>query len=196
MSFHPVIRLPSKYEIFDFSESYDPNRLRGLYGVGKYNEDRRGMYTTELFSPGSDDARTIHMGVDIGAPVGTEVYAFDDGVIFMTALNPADGDYGGTLITEHALEGRKVWALHGHLSHASTSKWRGGEKFAKGDVLGWIGDEKENGGWNPHLHFQLSWNQPQTCPESSVREIASRRSVNFPTRASFSGRFTPTPPLP
>jgi murein DD-endopeptidase MepM/ murein hydrolase activator NlpD len=182
MSFHPVIKLPTEYDIFDFTKSYDPNRLRGLYGVGKYNEDRRGMYTTELFSPGSEDARTIHMGIDIGAPLGTEVHAFDDGVIFMTGVNAAPGDYGGTLITEHVFEGRPLWALHGHLSHASASKWRSGDRVRKGDVLGWLGDEKENGGWNPHLHFQLSWLKPEKCDLPGVVSAKDREKAlrDFP----------------
>ena len=174
MTFHPVIKLPTTYDIFDFSKSYDPNRLRGLYGVGKYNEDRRGMYTTELFSPDSADARTIHMGIDIGAPLATEVYAFDDGVIFMTGINPAAGDYGGTVITQHRFEGRNLWALHGHLSHASVAHRKAGEHFKKGDVIGWLGDEKENGGWNPHLHFQLSWIRPEKCDLPGVVSAKDR----------------------
>jgi murein DD-endopeptidase MepM/ murein hydrolase activator NlpD len=174
MSFHPVIKLPTKYDIFDFTKSYDPDRLRGLFGVGKYDEDRRGMYTTELFSPETENARTIHMGIDIGAPLGTEVHAFDDGLIFMTAINPSAGDYGGTIITEHVFEGRPLWALHGHLSHASVTHRQPHERFKKGDVLGWLGDEKENGGWNPHLHFQLSWIRPETCDLPGVVSLKDR----------------------
>ena len=35
-------------------------------------------------------------------------------------------------------------------------------KLKMGDVIGWVGDRTENGGWNPHLHFQLSRVQPTT----------------------------------
>ena len=174
MRFHPVIQLPTEYDIFDFSKSYDPQRLRGRYGIGKYDEDRRGMYTTELFEPDSENARTIHVGIDIGAPVGTTVYAFDDGVIFMTGINHQPGDYGGTVMTQHDFEGRSLWALHGHLSHASVAKWRAGDSVRKGDVLGWLGDEKENGGWNPHVHFQLSWIRPLVCDMPGVVSAKAR----------------------
>ncbi len=174
MIFHPVIKLPTEYDIFDFSKSYDPKRLRGLYGIGKYNEDRRGMYTTELFSPETADARTIHMGIDIGAPEATEVFAFDEGLIFMTGVNPAAGDYGGTIITEHLFNGQPLWALHGHLSHASVGLRAVGAKIKRGELIGWLGSEKENGGWNPHLHFQLSRLRPSRCDMPGVVSAKDR----------------------
>ena len=31
-----------------------------------------------------------------------------------------------------------------------------------GSILGWLGDRTENGGWNPHVHFQLSLVEPIT----------------------------------
>lgn len=168
--FHPVIKLPADYDIFDFTKGYDPDRVRGLYGVGRYDEDRKGMYTTELFK----GARTIHVGVDLAAPVGTDVYAFDDGIVFMTGINPAEGDYGGTVITQHVLDGQPIWALHGHLSHSSVSHRSVGSVLKKGDVIGWIGDEKENGGWNPHVHFQLSVERPSVCDLPGAVSIEDR----------------------
>lgn len=183
MAYHPVIELPADYDIFDFTNGYDPARLRGLYGIGKYDEDRVGMYNSDLFSAGaSDDARTIHVGIDIGAPVGTSVFAFDAGSIFMTGINAAPGDYGGTIITEHLFEGRRLWALHGHLSHASVGLRAAGARIERGDVIGFLGDEKENGGWNPHLHFQLSWIEPRVCDLPGVvsRKDRAQALRDFP----------------
>ncbi len=180
--FHPVIRLPETYEIFDFSKGYSPEKFKARFGVGRYNEDRKGMYTTALFSPDAPEARTVHMGVDIAAPAATEVFAFDDGVIFMTGINSAPGDYGGTLITLHNFEGRRLWALYGHLSHLSVELRKAGEKIFRGDRLGWLGDEKENGGWNPHVHFQLSWVEPLICDLPGVVSAGDRNQAltNFP----------------
>ena len=31
------------------------------------------------------------------------------------------------------------------------------------EVIAWIGDRHENGGWNPHLHFQLSLVRPEVA---------------------------------
>jgi murein DD-endopeptidase MepM/ murein hydrolase activator NlpD len=180
--FHPVVKLPATYDIFDFSKIDDPNRIRGRYGIGRYNESRLGMYTSDLFSPGQESARHIHVGIDIGAPVGTEVYAFDDGQIFMTGINSAPGDYGGTLMTQHLFQGRALWSLYGHRAHRSILGRLPGDVIQSGDVLGWIGDEKENGGWNPHLHFQLSWKRPLSCDLPGVVSEKDRAQalLDFP----------------
>src|SRR4051812_31917756 len=112
-SFHPVIDLPAKYEVFDFER--DPEAFRAstsLYAIGRYNEKRVGIYTTDLFG----GVRNVHVGIDIGAPVGTECRAFYDGTIFLQGFNGAAGDYGYTIITRHELDGVELFALWGHLA--------------------------------------------------------------------------------
>jgi len=161
--FSPVIHLPQRFEIYDFSSGYDPERYRcHPYGIGRYNERRPGMYSNGIFN-GNGKPRDIHVGIDIAAPVGTAVHAFFAGRILFKGINASDGDYGGTLITEHILDDRWIWALHGHLSHGSIAARNDGEYFKRGEVIAWIGDHSENGGWNPHLHFQLSWLKPERC---------------------------------
>ena len=162
--FHPVIQLPPEYEIFDFSESYDPSRtLASEFGIGRYNEQRPTMYTTELFSQNNGERRDIHMGIDIAAPEGTPVYSFFDGKVFCVGINTAPGDYGGTLITEHELSELRIWVLHGHLSHASIKSLKPDQFFRKGELIARVGSQHENGGWNPHLHFQISLQAPSGC---------------------------------
>lgn len=162
-TFHPVIKLPADYEVFDFTDGYDPERtLKCEFGVGRYNEDRKGMYTAPLFG-NTDRPRTIHVGIDIAGPVGTPVFAFFPGEVFLLGYNAAEGDYGYTLITRHALDGYPLWALHGHLSFDSVKEKRPGQRIEMGETIAWLGDRHENGGWNPHLHFQLSLVEPQSC---------------------------------
>jgi len=48
------------------------------------------------------------------------------------------------------------------LSAASTANCIAGNPVSKGEVIAWLGDEDENGGWPPHLHFQLSLLEPHT----------------------------------
>lgn len=169
---HPVIDLPVACEVFDFTRGYDPERaLASPYGIGRYDEKRPGMYTTALFAR---DRRDVHVGVDLAAPVGTAVRAFFDGVIHRVGYNAAPGDYGHTVVTEHAFGAHRLWALHGHLSAASTARWREGDRFAGGDVIAWIGDRHENGGWNPHVHFQLSLEGPATADLPGVVSDADR----------------------
>jgi peptidoglycan LD-endopeptidase LytH len=187
-----VIPLPPGYEIVDCSKGYDPNRLRDTeYSVGKYNEKRPGMYVTDLFTAEVEAPRDIHVGIDIGAPAGTPVRAFYDGVIYMAGINPAEGDYGGTVITEHDLGGRKIWALHGHLSHSSVAGKKPGQPVKKGDVIAWLGVKAENGGWNPHLHFQLSWEKPEKCdlPGAVNQRDLARALEIYPDPQNVLGRL-------
>jgi peptidoglycan LD-endopeptidase LytH len=158
--FHPVVILPANYEVYDFTEGYNPNRkMKSTFGIGRYNEIRKGMYTSELFG---HEKRNIHMGIDIAAPVMTPVYAFTDGTLFVQGNNQKVGDYGPTIITEQVINGRIIYALHGHLSLTSLNMHLNGQSVKPGDIIGWIGNRTENGGWNPHLHFQLSYVKPET----------------------------------
>jgi murein DD-endopeptidase MepM/ murein hydrolase activator NlpD len=163
-SFHPVIHLPKELEVFDFTKGYDANRmLKAKFGVGRYHEKRVGMYTTELFTKNPEKIRDIHMGIDLAAPAGTPVYAFADGKVFCASINGAAGDYGGTVITEHQIRDQKIWVLHGHLSHTSAQALKAGQTIQKGQTIAHLGDKNENGGWNPHLHLQISVEAPVMC---------------------------------
>ncbi len=156
--FHPVIRLPPDYQVYDFTRGYDPARaLSSPYGVGRYDEKRAGMYGDALFG----GVRDVHVGIDLGAPVGERVHAFFEGDVHLFGNNAAKGDYGYTLITHHVVNGVDVWALHGHLSARSIEGRHAGQRIARGEVIAWVGDRHENGGWNPHLHFQLSLVRPE-----------------------------------
>jgi murein DD-endopeptidase MepM/ murein hydrolase activator NlpD len=158
--FHSVIDLPDNFEVFDFTQGYDAERVRKIpFGVGKFNEVRKNMYTTELFAGN----RNIHMGIDIAAPVNHPVKSFYDGSVFMFAYNGAAGDYGHTLIIKYVFDGTALYALYGHLSETSTAGKRVGQTVRAGEVIGFIGDKHENGGWNPHLHLQLSLEEPAVC---------------------------------
>ena len=157
--FHPVIKLPEEYEVYDFTAGYDPNRtLQSTYGIGRYAERRPNMYKGQLFE---QEQRCIHMGIDIAAPVGEKVYAFSDGRILHAGINSLPFDYGPTIVTEHRIGERYLYALHGHLTTDSLNL-APNTVIRKGQCIARVGSKAENGGWNPHLHFQLSWKKPQT----------------------------------
>jgi murein DD-endopeptidase MepM/ murein hydrolase activator NlpD len=96
------------------------------------------------------------MGVDVWTPGRTPLYLFYDGEIAYLRNNDRAGDYGPTIITRHDLGHQWLYALHGHLSVDSLEGKSVGQSISRGEQLGWIGEEEENGGWVPHLHFQLS----------------------------------------
>lgn len=171
--FHQVIELPKDYEIYDFSKGYDENRmLEKPYGIGKYNEKRVNMYKGPLYA----DQRDIHIGIDIGAPVGTPVHAFYEGEIYMVDYNSAPLDYGYTIITKHIIDGLELYVLLGHLSKKSIEDKKPNQKFSKGEVLGWLGDKTENGGWNAHVHVQLCLEKPIKCDLPGVVSEKDLRS--------------------
>ncbi len=149
-------------EVFDFTKGYDAGRkLTAPFGIGRYDEDRVGMYETSLFKgQAPEDRRTIHMGLDIGAAEGTPVFSPFNGEIFGTAKRTEAGDYGGTVIVKGSTAGAAIFSLLGHLSFASADRWKAGDRVECGQLLGWLGSKKENGGWNPHLHWQLSRLEP------------------------------------
>ena len=138
------------------------------FTVGRYDEARPWMYSTPLFG----GTRHVHLGLDLGGPEGTPVYAFTDGRIHAVGFEEADGGYGSTVVTVHDLDlpagtphpwagsTHRLWALHGHLSRADLTRWKVGDAVARGEVIGHLGGPHENGGWAPHVHLQLAVNAP------------------------------------
>ena len=172
--FHDVVKLPKKYYVHDFTKG--PDKSPTEFSIGRYDEDRKGMYESELF----DGRRTLHVGIDIGGPVGTSVRAFYEGVVFNQDYLPDDGDYGNVIILEHKFNGKKLWSLYGHLDSKSIEHLEIGQNVMGGQILGWFGDKAENGGWEPHLHFQISLEKPTNCDMPGVvdprhREEASKK---------------------
>ena len=151
-----------------------------VFWLGAYGELRPGVYERPLFQNTGGPSRTVHIGLDLGAPAGTPVFAPCAGEIFLQGINPADGDYGGVLITRHqrgeGLRMRSFYLLFGHLAHQSIKLRTPGEPVAAGTLLGWLGTERENGGWAPHLHLQVSEFAPKTHDLPGVVTVAS-----FPT---------------
>ncbi|MEC7687188.1 MAG: peptidoglycan DD-metalloendopeptidase family protein, partial [Candidatus Thermoplasmatota archaeon] len=118
-----------------------------------------------------------HVGIDIGGPVGTSCRAFEKGIISNFGYNPEPGDYGFVIITEHKISGVRVWALYGHLNSKSIDGKRIGQVIEKGEIIAWFGNESENGGWAPHLHFQLSLIEPETHDLPGVVSAEDRKKA-------------------
>ena len=191
MRFHPIVMLPPDAVVLDLSRTGDFQAPQSLWTIGRYNEDR-GIYTQALFA-GPDEPRTLHLGIDLGGPAGVAVHAFTDGVVRFAADHTQPGDYGPTIITEHDLEGRSLWVLFGHLSRASLQHSPVGRRFARGDVLGWLGQRHENGGWAPHVHVQVTWQKPDgpDLPGVARRSERAAALARFPDPESILGPLVP-----
>ena len=120
---------------------------------GGYLEQRALYRKSARFQAGL--VRDIHMGIDLWAPAGTSVHAFMDGVVHSYANNDDEGNYGPTLILEHDFNGKKLYTLYGHLSISDMAKWSLGSRFRESEIIATLGTPQENGGYSPHLHFQI-----------------------------------------
>ncbi|HNR07442.1 MAG TPA: aminotransferase class III-fold pyridoxal phosphate-dependent enzyme [Saprospiraceae bacterium] len=126
-------------------------------GIGRYKEIRP-FYTSEAFRrEGNEgpDWRTVHLGLDLFAPAGTVVRAPCSGRVHSIRNNGGHRDYGPTLILEHYLEEFVFYTLYGHLGLELFSGLDRGQAIPAGFEIGKIGNIHENGGWPPHLHFQI-----------------------------------------
>eukprot|EP00985_Skeletonema_marinoi_P032366 scaffold39117_cov148-Skeletonema_marinoi.AAC.12 len=169
--------LPTREDALEFAKTQKQSKL---FDVGRYDEDRRGMYTSSLFDAKDEEKRrTIHVGIDIGAPVGAKIHSFVDGVIHSLGYNDAIGDYGHVIVVEHRISATsKCWVLYGHLDANSIKGKHVGQKIKKGEVIGRIGDTSENGGWTgTHLHFQVAMTPPQTHDMPGVVSLKDRENA-------------------
>jgi murein DD-endopeptidase MepM/ murein hydrolase activator NlpD len=122
--------------------------------IGGYGEDRVVYKRSKHFGHGSD-SRSIHLGVDLWIDAGTKVIAPFDGEIHSFQNNDNHGDYGGTIILTHSLHGFPFHTLYGHLSLRSLQGKSVGMTIKAGEAFADLGAPEENGGWPPHLHFQI-----------------------------------------
>ena len=175
--YRAVVRIPDEYTVLDLSEGHWDSPEND-FSIGKYDELRPGIYNSEIFG----GERFLHVGIDIGGPVGTPCMAFMDGEISHFGYNPEPGDYGNVIITKHQIGEVFLWALYGHLNSESVEGKFVGQKISAGEVIAWFGDYEENGGWAPHLHFQLSLIEPEThdLPGVVAPEDREQALMDFP----------------
>ncbi|WP_201863048.1 aminotransferase class III-fold pyridoxal phosphate-dependent enzyme [Microvirga soli] len=127
-------------------------------GLGRYGEPRL-IYTGPEFRKtpyAGSHRRTVHIAVDVFIDAGTEVRAPLDGVVHAVELRTSPLDYGGVAVLEHATPGGdRFYTLYGHLAADVVTRLSPGQTVVAGEVIALIGDRAENGGWTPHIHFQL-----------------------------------------
>ncbi len=88
--------------------------------------------------------REFHTGLDIGAPLGSPVFAARSGTVIFAGRN---GGYGNEIMIKHA---NNYETLYGHLSQIDVYV---GEHVEKGDFIGRVGSTGFSTG--PHLHFEI-----------------------------------------
>ncbi|WP_190259029.1 peptidoglycan DD-metalloendopeptidase family protein [Pelotomaculum schinkii] len=101
-----------------------------------------------------DNTRTeFHQGIDIGAPLGTQVLAVNDGTVLSSGWN--DG-FGLEIVIDHG-------SYKTQYAHLEFSCVQPGDKVVAGDVIGAVGSSGRSTG--PHLHFGVNVNGTWSDPE-------------------------------
>ncbi len=155
-------------------------RAGASVAIGRYDE-ARAIYSSALFGASenpTDERRTIHLGMDLQVQTGSAVRAPLDGVVHAMAHNHAALDYGPVVILRHSFndskgaspsqlrinkvlalpgssEAQEFFTLYGHLTAETLRGLRVGQTIARGEKFAEVGATQENGGWTPHLHFQI-----------------------------------------
>ncbi|MDZ8186657.1 MAG: M23 family metallopeptidase [Nostoc sp. ChiSLP02] len=88
----------------------------------------------------------FHSGVDLLAPVGTDVLAIAPGTV---AFADDQGSYGKLVIINHAS------GLQSRYAQLDSIKVSVGQQVNKGDLLGTVGTSGTPSAIQPHLHFEV-----------------------------------------
>jgi len=127
------------------------------------NQGGIGRLTQKWGIPSPLYGGKAHNGIDIGAPIGTPIFAAEKGRI--TEVWNQDrycykGAYGKFIIIEHE---NNLTTLYAHLSLQTVKK---GDYVNQGDLIGYVGQTGYATG--PHLHFTVYASQTFILKSSKV----------------------------
>ena len=100
-------------------------------------------------------ATSMHRGIDIGAPNGTDVLATDSGKVIVAGFGKSYGNY---VVIDH---GNGYTSLYAHNSRLCVSV---GDTVVRGQVIAKVGSTGNSTG--PHIHFEISKNGTLVNPMS------------------------------
>jgi 4-aminobutyrate aminotransferase-like enzyme/Ser/Thr protein kinase RdoA (MazF antagonist) len=137
-------------------------------GIGPWGEART-VYAGEMFVSRFIEGarRTHHLGFDLFMAAGTKVFTPLPATVVSVEIEQDPLGYGCLIALRHEPDGCPPFVtLWGHLAHEALGRLKAGDTLEAGALVGEMGAPKENGGWAPHLHLQLS-----TDPALSATEI-------------------------
>ena len=161
-------------------------------GIGPWGEDRP-VYTADAFASTLADGerRSLHLGLDFFLPAGANVRTPLPARVVDIYVTDLPLDYGHAILLEHEPKpGLTFYSLWGHLSATSAKAVKIGDKLEAGAIVGKLGQNSENGGWQPHVHLQLIAYRPAAAAD--VIGAGEKRYLDlwaelFPDAATFAG---------
>jgi 4-aminobutyrate aminotransferase-like enzyme/Ser/Thr protein kinase RdoA (MazF antagonist) len=153
--------------------------------LGRHGEPRL-IYTEPGFTGPTKSAnrRTVHLGLDLFAPAGTPLHAPLPGTVIFAGFEDGAQSYGGKVILRHDRPEGTFFTLWGHLA-ADCATLLPGQYIAAGQAFVRLGAPNENGGWAPHLHLQLGFEDDPDWDGVADPEDAALHLERFPNPAAL-----------
>jgi murein DD-endopeptidase MepM/ murein hydrolase activator NlpD len=120
------------------------NAIPAIRPIAQHNLIMVSSFFGKRFDPFFHE-EADHFGLDLVAPVGSEVYATGDGTV--TLLNFSRTGYGNELVINHSFGYSTRYA---HLEKFFVSE---GESVKRGQLIGAVGNSGRSTG--PHLHYEV-----------------------------------------
>lgn len=102
----------------------------------------RGAVVTQLFGPSSFEG--YHTGIDLGAPMGTPIYAVAGGTATVIPGNTGYGNHVVITVSANRTD------IYGHMSQFDVGS---GQQVQAGQLIGRMGSTGFSTG--PHLHYEV-----------------------------------------
>ncbi len=96
----------------------------------------------------------FHEGIDISAPIGSEVYSSGDGVVELVVSS--NHGYGNNVIVNHGFGYKTRYA------HLKATKVVVGQRVKRGEIVGLLGNTGRSTG--PHLHYEVMYHNKPVNP--------------------------------
>ncbi len=145
-SFDDVIKLAKQKEQLAVNmPAIQPVSLRDHMRLTDFFGFRRDPFNRSL---------KFHEGIDISAPLGTDVYSSGNGVVeFAESSNHG---YGNNVVINHGFGYKTRYA------HLKGIKVKIGQQIKRGEILGYLGNTGRSTG--PHLHYEVIYRNKPVNP--------------------------------
>ena len=164
----------SAVPVGDIMEFNAPFKMGVNYTITSPYGSRKDPFTGE---------ESFHSGIDLAAPVGTEIVASASGTVYKTGYE--ENGLGNYVKLEHTVSGVKYYTAYGHMSDNSIVVSEG-QIVTQGQKLGIIGRSGRATG--VHVHFMLmtpncTYNSSDLKDPQMIidNDLARRNKYKLPT---------------